>query len=420
MERGLRGCAKDFPLIEANPQLHYLDSAASSQKPKAVIESLSRFYSCDYANVHRGSYELSQRATSLYEGARSKIASFLGLKSDRQVIFTKGTTDGVNIVMQALAKKHQETPMSGAVLVLRSEHHANFVPWQQLAKTASLPFLIAELTSDKRQIDLDHFSSLVSLHKPSVVAISSSSNVLGNSHPWRQMAKIAKNHGALVFLDLAQSVAHDPVNFSKDEDLVDFAVFSAHKIFGPTGIGILWGKAEHLESLEPTHFGGDMISLVGDHSTTWNELPWKWEPGTPAIAEAVGFGAAIDYFLKFDRSEVLSFEHNLCAEAIKGLWAIEGVEIYGVLDAKLRAPLVTFNLKGVHSLDLATWLDQRGLALRSGHHCAQPLHRSLGVESSIRASFSIYNDLGDVRSLIEGVADAASFFTRLKHKGAKK
>ncbi|HVJ65146.1 MAG TPA: aminotransferase class V-fold PLP-dependent enzyme, partial [Bdellovibrionota bacterium] len=299
----------------------------------------------------------------------------------------------------------------------RAEHHANFVPWQQLARETGSPFLIAELTADKRAVNLDHYAELLKKHRPSVVAFSSSSNVLGNRHPWREMARLAKAEGALVFLDLAQSVAHDPVDLSRESELLDFVVLSGHKVFGPTGIGVLWGKEEFLSQWEPTHFGGDMISHVGDAETTWNVLPWKWEPGTPPIVEAVGFGAAVEYLTStFDFGEIHDFETALCTRALSGLQEIEGLEIYGTLDASQRGPLVAFNLKGVHSLDLATWLDQRSLALRSGHHCAQPLHRALGVESSLRASFSIYNDQDDVEALLRGVSDAANFFARLRKK----
>jgi cysteine desulfurase / selenocysteine lyase len=413
---GLKGCRSDFPLLSSHPELHYLDTAASAQKPSLVIDAISNFYSNDYANVHRGSYELSQRATTKYEESRKKIASFLGLSKEQCLIFTRGTTEAVNLVAQALAQSHQKTPLR-SVLVTRAEHHANFVPWQQLAKTCGISFVISELDTALKELDLEHYRELLKKHQPSVVALSSSSNVLGNRHPWREMAKLAKAAGALVFLDLAQSVAHDSISLDEESGHVDFVAFSAHKIFGPTGIGVLWAKEEHLLGFEPTHFGGDMIHLVGDTSTSWNELPWKWEPGTPAIAQAVGFGAAIEYLTKkFSFSEIKEFETGLCAQALEGLSAVKGICIYGIPDATKRAPLVTFNLEGVHPLDLATWLDQRGLALRSGHHCTQPLHRKLGVESSIRASFSIYNDKPDVEALISGVNEAAEFFEKLRSR----
>lgn len=413
---GLRGCANDFPLIARHPQLHYLDTAASAQKSQSVIDAISGFYQNHYANVHRGSYELSQVATSLYEGSRARVAKFMGLQGDRQVIFTRGTTDGVNIVAQALAKQHESHPLRGGVMITRAEHHANFVPWQQLALKTKKEFLIAELSADLRSVDLDNYAKLIKAHRPALVALSSSSNVLGNRHPWREMAKLAKAEGAMVFLDVAQSVAHDPLDLSRDSELLDFVVFSAHKVFGPTGIGVLWAQESYLLEWEPTHFGGDMIAVVEDHKTTWNELPWKWEPGTPPIAEAVGFGAALDYLARFDYEEIHAYEQELCSAALAGFAGIEGLDIYGTLDAALRGPLVAFNLRGVHSLDLATWLDQRGVAVRSGHHCAQPLHRALGVESSLRASFSIYNDSDDVTALLDGVREAAVFFAKIRKK----
>ena len=411
---GLRGAKEDFPLLVNSPNLHFLDTAASSQKPKQVLDAVNSFYSNEYANVHRGSYELSQRATAKYEGSRKKIAQYLGISSSEELIFTHGTTDSINIVAEALNKSFDSTKYK-SVVVTRSEHHANFVPWQSFAKANNCEFLITELSEDLRTLDLEDFKKKL-LDKPYIVALSSSSNVLGNCVPWKEMASLAKQSGALVLVDFAQSVAHEKINIDECRDLIDFLSFSSHKIFGPTGVGVLWAKKEWLLATEPKRFGGDMISVVEDHQSTWNDLPWKWEPGTPPIAQAVGMAAGFDYIYSLGLEDVAAYESDLTFLAIDAFKKIEGIEIYGDLSSKKRNPLLTFNLEGVHSLDLASWLDQRGLALRSGHHCTQPLHRKLGKDSSIRASFSVYNDSRDVDALVEGVQQASIFFKKIKSK----
>jgi cysteine desulfurase/selenocysteine lyase len=394
----------DFPLLANNPDLHYLDSAATSQKPRAVIDAIVDFYETSNANPHRGAYELSVEATDRYDGARRKVAKFVGASDADCLIFTRGTTEALNLVASSYGRSNVN---AGDEIVLTAlEHHANFVPWQQLAIERGAKLRICDLTPDYR-IDLDCLSSLISA-KTKVVAINHVSNALGTINPVKDILKIVRAQSdAVLVCDGAQGVPHLPVGF--DDLGVDFYAFSGHKMCGPMGIGGLIGRRDLLETMPPYQMGGDMIEFVYDDRTTWNVLPHKFEAGTPNAADAVGLGAAVDYLNSIGMDEVLRHERSLMSEAHRRLSEIEGVKIYGPSPEK-RSGVVSFTMGDVHPHDLATILDGDGVCIRSGHHCAQPLMRRLDVPATARASFYIYNDSSDIDALVEGVHKAKEIF----------
>ena len=394
----------DFPLLAGNPDLHYLDSAATSQKPRAVIDAIVDFYETSNANPHRGAYALSVEATDRYDGARRKVAKFVGASDADCLIFTRGTTEALNLVASSYGRSNVN---AGDEIVLTAlEHHANFVPWQQLAIEKGAKLRICDLTPDYR-IDLDCLSSLISA-KTKVVAINHVSNALGTINPVKEILKIVRAQSdAVLVCDGAQGVPHLPVGF--DDLGVDFYAFSGHKMCGPMGIGGLIGRRDLLETMPPYQMGGDMIEFVYDDRTTWNVLPHKFEAGTPNAADAVGLGAAVDYLDSIGMDEVLRHERSLMTEAHKRLSEIEGVKIYGP-SPENRSGVVSFTMGDVHPHDLATILDGDGVCIRSGHHCAQPLMRRLDVPATARASFYIYNDSSDIDALIEGVHKAKEIF----------
>jgi cysteine desulfurase / selenocysteine lyase len=393
----------DFPLLAANPELHYLDSAATSQKPRAVLDAMVDYYTRDNANPHRGAYALSARATERYHDARARIAAFIGVRDSDRVIFTRGTTESLNLVATAWGRANVRP--GDEILVTGLEHHANFVPWQQLALGVGAKLRICGITSDGH-IDLEQFSSLLT-PRTKVAAFSHVSNALGTINPVAELAAMARHVGAVVVCDGAQGAPHLPL--ALDELDVDFYAFSGHKMLGPMGAGVLVGRRALLETMPPYQTGGDMIEFVGDERTTWNVLPHKFEAGTPNVGDAVGLAAACDYLARVGMAAVRAHEQSLTALANERLAELPGVRVYGPPPAE-RSGVVSFTVEGIHPHDLSTVLDEVGVCVRAGHHCAQPLMRRLDVPATARASFYIYNTEADVEALAAGVLRAQEVF----------
>ena len=393
----------DFPLLAANPGLHYLDSAATSQKPRVVLDAMRDYYERDNANPHRGAYELSARATERYHAARERIARFLGVRDADCLIFTRGTTESLNLV--ATAWGYANVAAGDEIIVTALEHHANFVPWQQLALARGARFLVCPLTNEQH-VDLDALRSMVS-RRTRVVAFNHVSNALGTLNPVGEIAAIARSVGALVVCDGAQGAPHLRVGFDALD--VDFYAFSGHKMCGPMGIGGLVGRRAILESMSPYQFGGDMIEFVRDDHSTWNVLPHKFEAGTPNVADAIGLAAACEYLDAIGMDDVLAHERALVRLATDRLAQIGGVKVYGPPPAE-RSGVVSFTVADIHPHDLATIFDQEGVCIRAGHHCAQPLMRRLGVSATARASFYVYNDERDVDALVRALERAKEMF----------
>ena len=394
----------DFPLLAKNPGLHYLDSAATAQKPAVVLDAMREYYETDYANPHRGAYDLSARSTERYDWARQRVARFIGVEDADTLIFTRGTTESLNLVASAWGRANVKA--GDEIVITGMEHHANFVPWQQLAIEMGAVLRICELTDDGR-VDLVQLRTLVG-PKTRVVAFSHVSNALGTINPVAEIVAIARGVGALVVCDGAQAAPHLALNVGALG--LDFYAFSGHKMCGPMGIGVLVGRREILEAMPPYQMGGDMIEFVYDERTTWNALPHKFEAGTPNVAGAVGLAAACEYLDGIGMAAVRAHEQELLALAQKLLSEIPGVKIYGPASVADRSGVVSFTLEGVHPHDLATILDQDGVCVRAGHHCAQPLMRRLKVPATARASVYVYNDARDVEALANGVAKARTLF----------
>jgi cysteine desulfurase/selenocysteine lyase len=393
----------DFPLLAANPDLHYLDSAATSQKPRVVLDAMRDYYERDNANPHRGAYALSARATDRYHAARERVARFLGASDADCLVFTRGTTESLNLV--ATAWGHANVRVGDEIVVTALEHHANFVPWQQVAIARGARFVVCPLTSDHR-VDLDALRTLVT-PRTKVLAFNHVSNALGTVNPVDQISAIGRTVGALIVCDGAQGAPHLRVGFDTLD--VDFYAFSGHKMCGPMGIGGLIGRRSILEAMPPYQFGGDMIEFVRDEESTWATLPHKFEAGTPNVGDAVGLAAACDYLDGLGLESVLEHERALVRLATERLRAIEGVCIYGPKPSE-RSGVVSFSVAGIHPHDLSTVLDQDGVCIRAGQHCAQPLMRRLGVSATARASFYLYNDEQDVDALVRGVERAKEVF----------
>ncbi len=394
----------DFPLLVRRSDLHYLDSAATSQKPKVVLDALLDFYETCNANPHRGAYALSVEATEKFHGARLRIARFFGVADADCLIFTRGTTDGLNLVASSWGRANVRE--GDEIVVTAMEHHANFVPWQQLAIEKRATLRICELTGDGK-LNLDLLSSLVG-PRTRIVSFNHVSNALGTINPLGDIVRIVRERSdALIVCDGAQSAPHFPVAF--DELGVDFYAFSGHKMCGPMGSGGLIGKREILESMPPYQTGGDMIEFVHDDRSTWNVLPHKFEAGTPSAADAVGLAAAAEYLDGLGMQNVLAHERSLMKLAQERLSLIEGIRIYGTPAAE-RSGVLSFTLGDVHPHDLATILDGEGVCIRAGHHCAQPLMRRLDVPATARASFYLYNDEADVAALEAGIMKAREIF----------
>ncbi|MBF2561927.1 cysteine desulfurase [Listeria welshimeri] len=397
----------DFPILdqEINEKpLAYLDNAATSQKPKQVIEALTHYYEFDNANVHRGVHTLAARATDAYESARVKVAKFIHAREVAEIIFTRGTTSAINLVVDSYAEANIEA--GDEIVISYLEHHSNLIPWQQLAKRKGAVLKYIELEEDGT-ISVEQAQKTIS-EKTKIVALAHVSNVLGTITPIREIAAIAHKIGAVILVDGAQAVPHMEVNVV-DLD-ADFYAFSGHKMMAPTGIGALYGKRELLDAMEPTEFGGEMIDFVELYDSTWKELPWKFEAGTPIIGGAIALGAAIDYLAEVGLANIHTHEQALASYAIEEMSKIEGITIYGPKDASKRCGLVTFNLEGAHPHDIATILDEDGIAIRAGHHCAQPLMKWLDVSSTARASFYIYNTKEEIDALIDGLKLTKEYF----------
>ncbi len=398
---------KDFPIlgreIKEGVPLVYLDSAASSQKPSQVIRAMSRFYETEYANVHRGIHTLAVEATAAFESAREKVARFVGAESPRQLIFTRNATEAINLVAHSWGRANLQD--GDRVLLTQMEHHSNIVPWQMLAAELGFTIDYAPMTEDHR-IDLERYGQMLE-QGPKLVGFTQMSNVLGTINPVAQMTEMAHGAGAVVLVDGAQSVPHMAVNVAELD--VDFLVFSAHKMCGPTGIGALYGRRELLEEMPPFMGGGEMIKRVQFDSFTVTELPSKFEAGTPPIAQAVGFGAAVDYISNLGMPAIRQHEQEMIERALDQLEEVPGVRIYGPA-AEHKGAVAAFTLSDAHPHDIAEILDRRGVAVRAGHHCAMPLHEKLGLPATTRASFYLYNTPDEIDSLIEGLYDVKKVF----------
>ncbi|CAM5217817.1 Cysteine desulfurase OS=Lysinibacillus sphaericus OX=1421 GN=LS41612_05190 PE=3 SV=1 [Lysinibacillus sphaericus] len=396
-----------FPILNQQVNGHplvYLDSAATSQKPIQVIEAIKHYYEFDNSNVHRGVHTLGNRATDKYEGAREKVRNFINAKTTEEIIFTRGTTTALNTVASSYGRANVE--QGDEIVITHMEHHSNIIPWQQLAKEKNATLKYIDLEADGT-LDLEKVRATIT-PKTKIVSVSMASNVLGTINPIKEIAKIAHANGAVMVADGAQAAPHMKMDV-QDLD-VDFLGFSGHKMCGLTGIGVLYGKKEHLEKMEPIEFGGEMIDFVGLHDSTWKELPWKFEGGTPIIAGAIGLGAAIDFLTEVGLDNIAKHEHALVGYAMDQLETIDGLKIFGPRDPMKRCGLVTFNLDDVHPHDVATVLDMNGIAVRAGHHCAQPLMKCLQQVATARASFYLYNTEEDIDRLVAGLRSAKEYF----------
>lgn len=395
----------DFKLLDQyvnDEALVYLDNAATTQKPQAVLEAMQAYYQKDNANVHRGVHTLAERATRQYEASRQKVADFIGAKSSKEVIFTRGTTTSLNWVGKFA---EQVLKPGDEVLISIMEHHANILPWQQVCQKTGARLVYAYLKKGK--LDMNDLQSKLGA-STKFVSIAHVSNVLGCVNPIQEIARLAHAQGAYLVVDAAQSVPHMTVDV-QDLDC-DFLAFSGHKLLGPTGIGVLYGKEALLNQMNPVEFGGEMIDFVYEQEATWKPLPWKLEAGTPHIAGAIGLGAAISYLEAIGMDQVHAHEADLVAYTLPRLQAIDGLTVYGPERADERSGVLAFNIDGLHPHDLATALDYEGVAVRAGHHCAQPLHKYLGLHSTVRASFYLYNTREDCDRLIEAILKAKEFF----------
>jgi cysteine desulfurase/selenocysteine lyase len=377
-------------------RLIYLDSAASSQKPRQVIEATVRYYERSHANVHRSIHALGEEATELYEQARDRVREFIGAQSRQEIVFTRGTTDGLSLVADALG--HTLGP-GDEIVITEMEHHSNIIPWQMAARDRGA-IIKAVPIAREGQLDMAALARLVG-PRTRVLAVAHVSNVLGTINPVKDIARLARSVGAVSVVDGAQAIPHAPLDVTALG--CDFYAASAHKMLGPTGIGILYGRREVLERLEPTRGGSEMIKEVWIDRAQWNDLPWRFEPGTPPIAEAVGLTAAIEYLDKLGMERVVEHERALTRQALTALSAIEGVRVFGPGVAEHRGAVVAFSVEGLHPHDVAALLDAEGIAVRAGHHCAQPLMRALGVVGTARASFSVYNSSEEVDALVSAV-----------------
>ena len=398
---------EDFPILarQVNGKpLVFLDSAASSQKPTAVLAAMERFATTSYANIHRGAYTLSEEATRAYERARKTVAKFINARSAREVIYTRNATEGVNLVARTWVDANLRP--GDVILTTEMEHHSNIVPWQLAASRTGVKVVYAPIT-DQGELDMPAFERLLGQHKPRLVAVTQMSNVLGTLPPVTEIVAKCHTSGALVLVDAAQAAPHLPVDVRALD--CDFLVFSGHKMLGPSGIGILWGRAELLEAMPPFMGGGDMIREVTLTGSTWNDLPWKFEAGTPAIIEAVGLGAAVDYLTALGMENVHAHERALTSYAMERLATIPGLTIYGP-PAERRGGVVSFTLGDIHAHDLATLLDGVGVAVRAGHHCAQPLMERYNIPATARASFYVYTSSADVDTLVDALQRARAVF----------
>ncbi|BDC56254.1 cysteine desulfurase [Bacillus altitudinis] len=403
----IKDVREQFPILHQQVNGHdlvYLDSAATSQKPRVVIDAMNEYYRSYNSNVHRGVHTLGTRATDAYEGAREKVRAFIGASSVQEIIFTRGTTTALNTVAISYARANIKE--GDEIVITHMEHHANIIPWQQAAKATGATLKYIPLQEDGT-LSLEDVKQTIT-HQTKIVAVTHVSNVLGTINPIKDIAKIAHDHGAIIVVDGAQSTPHMQIDV-QDLDC-DFFAFSGHKMCGPTGIGVLYGKKDLLNNMEPAEFGGEMIDFVDLYDSTWKELPWKFEAGTPIIAGAIGLGKAIDFLNDIGMEEVSRYEHQLATYALERFKELEGVTVYG---PQHRAGLVTFNLDDVHPHDASTVLDTEGVAIRAGHHCAQPLMKWLGVSATARASFYLYNTEEEIDELMAALRKTKEYFTNV-------
>jgi cysteine desulfurase/selenocysteine lyase len=396
----------DFPILGTTTHGHrlvYLDSAASSQKPRQVIDAERRFYETSYANIHRGVYELSARATEAYDGARALMARFLGARHPHEIIFTRGTTDSINLVAQGYVRPRLRP--GDEVLITAMEHHSNIVPWQLAIEGTGAALMVAPV-SDRGELLVDAFESLIG-PRTRIVAVAHVSNALGTVNPVAQIVEMAHAKGVPVLLDGAQAAPHLPLDLAALG--ADFFACSSHKMYGPTGIGVLYGREELLEAVAPVQGGGDMIASVTFERSTWAPLPARLEAGTPHIAGAVGLGAAVEYIERLGRNAIAAHEHDMLAYATARVADVPGVTIVG--QAREKASVLSFTMTGIHPHDIGTVLDSTGVCVRAGHHCAQPLMQRLGLAATARASFAAYNTMADVDALVDGLARVREVFS---------
>lgn len=398
---------KDFPILEREVHpgvpLAYLDSTASSQKPKSVLEAMDQYYRQSNANIHRGIHTLAEEATAKYEEARAKVSRFIGAESEVEIIFTRNATESINLVAQSWGRQFLKN--GDVVILTEMEHHANLIPWQMLSMQIGIRLEFIPVTSDGL-LDLSVYQELLRL-EPKLVAFTQMSNVMGTITPAKEIIKLAHSAGALTLVDAAQSVPHSKVDVQSLD--ADFLVFSSHKMCGPTGIGALYGKKKLLEAMPPYQGGGDMIKRVFLREFVPNELPHKFEAGTPAIAEAIGLGAAVDYLVTVGMDAISAYEHEIVAYAIDRLEEVPGVKVFGP-SADLRGGVTSFTLEGVHPHDISQILDSYGIAIRAGHHCAMPLHDKFQIPATARASYYLYNTVSEVDRMIEAIYKVKNIF----------
>jgi cysteine desulfurase/selenocysteine lyase len=395
---------RDFPILSQQVNgkpLVYLDNGASSQRPEAVLHAMDRYYREMHSNVHRGAHTLGDLATSAFEGAREKVQKFVNAPSSRQVIWTRGTTEAINLVANGLAEKLKP---GDEILLSQMEHHANIVPWQMLAERTGAKVVPIQITPEG-ELDMESFHCLLG-ERTRILAFNHVSNALGTINPVADMVAKAKAQGVITLIDGAQAVPHFQIDVQALD--CDFYVFSAHKVFGPTGIGVLYGKANLLEAMPPWQGGGEMIERVSFEGTTYNTLPYKFEAGTPAVAEAVGLGAAIDYLASLDRGAMEAAENALLRRANELVVSVPGMTVVGT--AANKVPVMSFTIEGLHPSDIGTLLDQQGIAVRTGHHCAMPLMDFYGIPGTARASFAFYNTLEEVEQLFAALRKIQSRF----------
>jgi len=398
---------QDFPILfqSVNDEpLIYLDNAATSQKPKQVLDALQHYYEHDNANIHRGVHTLAERATVQYEAAREKLRRFINAASTKEVLFTRGTTTGLNWVSRSFGDSIVEE--GDEIYITPMEHHSNVIPWQQLAKRKNAKLVYLPLTADGF-VDVEKSAEVISA-KGKILSVCHASNVLGITNPIKELAELIHKQNGYIVVDGAQSVPHMKVDVQELD--ADFYAFSGHKMLGPTGSGILYGKEALLDAMEPVEFGGEMIDFVYDYESTWNVLPWKFEAGTPNIAGGIGLGAAVDYLEAIGMDEIEAYEKELVRYVLPKMQAIEGISVYGPADPEKHTGVITFNLDGIHPHDLATAFDMEGIAVRAGHHCAQTLMRYLDVHATARVSFYFYNTFEDADQFIDSLQKIKEFF----------
>ncbi|MYE05664.1 MAG: cysteine desulfurase [Chloroflexi bacterium] len=395
-----------FPILSREVHgrpLVYLDNAATTQKPQSVIDALSNYYSTMNANIHRGLHTLAEEATAAYEDVRQQVAAFIGASSHREVVFTRNTTESLNLLAYTLGARLRP---GDEIVLSAAEHHSNLVPWQLVTQRTGAVLRFIELNDDQ-QIDVDTARAAINANTR-IVSVVHMSNVLGSIAPIAEISEMARSVGATMIVDAAQSAPHIPVDVGNLG--ADYVAFSAHKMLGPTGVGVLWGRQELLADLDPFLGGGEMISVVTREESSWAALPHKFEAGTPNIADVIAFGAALDLLNEVGMDAIATHDADLTHYAVERLSRLEGLDIYGPSDPADRSAVIAFNYRDIHSHDVATILDRSGIAVRAGHHCAQPLMRTLGVPATARASFYLYNERSEVDALVDGLLEAGERF----------